>query len=38
MLDHYSDYDHQKIRQEAVGIFGKQAVTEKLRQLYNYVK
>jgi glycosyltransferase involved in cell wall biosynthesis len=38
MLDHFSDFDKQKIRQNAVGIFGKQAVSQKLKELYNFVK
>jgi len=38
MLDHCSDFDKQKIRQNAIEIFGKQAVAEKLEEFYNYVK
>jgi glycosyltransferase involved in cell wall biosynthesis len=38
MLDHCSDFDKQKIRQNAIEIFGKQAVAEKLQEFYNYVK
>lgn len=38
MLDHFPDFDQAKIRQNAVEIFGKQAVEEKLQELYAYVK
>ncbi len=38
MLDHFLDFDSAKIRQNAVEIFGKQAVAEKLQELYTYVK
>jgi glycosyltransferase involved in cell wall biosynthesis len=38
MPDHCSDFDKQKIRQNAIEIFGKQAVAEKLQEFYNYVK
>ncbi|MDO9254426.1 MAG: glycosyltransferase [Bacteroidales bacterium] len=38
MLDHSSDFDKKKIRQNAVGIFGKEAVSEKLKELYGFVK
>jgi glycosyltransferase involved in cell wall biosynthesis len=38
MLDHCPEFDKQKIRQNAVGIFGKKAVAEKLGELYSYVK
>lgn len=38
MLDHSSDFDKLKIRQNAVAVFGKQAVAERLQQLYDYVK
>jgi len=38
MLDHYPEFDKQKIRQNAVEIFSKKAVAEKLQELYNYVK
>jgi len=38
MLDHYPEFDKQKIRQNAVGIFGKKAVAQKLGELYSYVK
>jgi glycosyltransferase involved in cell wall biosynthesis len=37
MLDHFSDFDKQKIRQNAVDILGKQAVAEKLKELYGFV-
>lgn len=35
MLDHSSDFDKNIIRQQAVETFGKQAVAEKLEQLYS---
>ncbi len=38
MLDHYSDFDRNQIRENAVGIFGKQAVAEKLQAFYGNVK
>ncbi len=38
MLDNFPDFDREKIRQNAVEIFGKQAVEEKLQELYSYVK
>ena len=38
MLDHYQEFDKQKIRQNAVAIFSKKAVAEKLGELYSYVK
>jgi len=38
MLDHSSDFDKQKIRQNAVDIFSKQAVSQKLKDLYGFVK
>lgn len=38
MLDHSSGFDKQKIRQNAVAIFGKQAVADRLQELYDYVK
>jgi glycosyltransferase involved in cell wall biosynthesis len=37
MLDHFNEFDASKIRQNAIGIFGKQAVSEKLQKLYSYV-
>jgi len=36
MLDHSSDFDKNKIRQQAVETFGKQAVAEKLELLYSF--
>ncbi len=36
MLDHSVDFDKNKIRQQAVETFGKQAVTENLEQLYGF--
>jgi len=36
MLDHYPEFDKNKIRQIAVDIFSKQAVTEKLKELYSH--
>jgi glycosyltransferase involved in cell wall biosynthesis len=38
MLDHYNDFDKDLIRKNALGIFGKQAVAEKLQDLYGFVK
>ncbi len=38
MLDHFADFDKQKIRQNAVAIFGKQSVAQRLKELYDYVK
>lgn len=38
MLDHVSDFDRNKIRENAVAIFGKQAVVTKFHEFYNYVK
>jgi glycosyltransferase involved in cell wall biosynthesis len=38
MLDHNSDFDRNQIRQKAVEIFSKQAVADKLKEFYNYVK
>ena len=38
MLDHYNDFDKDLIRKNALGIFGKQAVAEKLKVLYGFVK
>jgi glycosyltransferase involved in cell wall biosynthesis len=38
MLDHSSEFNRNKIRQQAIDIFGKQAVTSKLQQLYEFVK
>lgn len=38
MLDRHSNFDKENIRQNAISIFGKQAVAEKLQELYNYVK
>jgi glycosyltransferase involved in cell wall biosynthesis len=38
MLDHSSDFDKQRIRQNAVDIFSKQAVSQKLKDLYGFVK
>lgn len=38
MLDHFPDFDRAKIRHNAVAMFGKEAVAEKLQELYNYVK
>ena len=38
MLNHSSDFDKKQIRQNAVEIFGKQAVAQKLQQLYGLVK
>ena len=37
MLDHFQEFDKQKIRQYAVDNFGKKAVTDKLRELYSFV-
>lgn len=37
MLDHFNEFDPSEIRQNAIGIFGKQAVAEKLQELYSYV-
>lgn len=36
MLDHYPEFDKNKIRQIAVDIFSIQAVTEKLKELYSH--
>ncbi len=36
MLDHYTEFDKTQIRQEAVAIFGKQAVAAKLKELYAF--
>ena len=36
MLDHFSDFDKNEIRQQALEIFGKQAVAKKLQELYRY--
>jgi len=38
MLDHFPEFDKHNIRQNAVRVFGKQAVADKLQELYNYVK
>jgi len=38
MLDHYHEFDKAKIRSEAIHIFGKQAVAEKLMELYGFQK
>jgi len=38
MLDHSSKFEKQKIRQNAVEIFGINAVADKLQKLYSYVK
>jgi glycosyltransferase involved in cell wall biosynthesis len=38
MLDHYTEFDNERIRQNAVTVFGKQAVAEKLQELYGFVK
>lgn len=38
ILDHYKDYDKDMIRKNAVNIFGKQAVAEKLLELYSFSK
>jgi len=38
MLDHSAEYDKQKIRKDAVDIFGIQAVAGKMKELYSYVK
>lgn len=38
MLDHSSDFDKQRVRQNAVAIFGVQAVATQLQKLYSYVK
>lgn len=37
MLDHAHEYDREKIRQDAVQIFGKPAVAMKLKELYSFV-
>lgn len=37
MLDHFQEFDKQKISQNAGEIFGKPAVAEKLQELYSYV-
>jgi hypothetical protein len=37
MLDHFNDYDKNRIRQFAVENFGKEAVEEKLKELYSYI-
>lgn len=36
MLDHFSEFDKNAIRQQALEIFGKQAVADKLQELYKY--
>jgi len=36
MLDHSSDFDKNKIRQQAVETFGKQAVTKIFEELYSF--
>lgn len=38
MLDHSSDFDRNQIRQNAVEIFSKQAIANKFREFYTYVK
>lgn len=38
MLDHYTDFDQQRIRQKAIEIFSKHAVEDKLKELYDFVK
>jgi glycosyltransferase involved in cell wall biosynthesis len=38
MLDHYPEFDKTRIRQQAVEIFGKKAVAEKLMEIYRHVK
>ena len=38
MLDHYHEFDKDQIRNSALDIFGKQAVAEKLKELYGFVK
>jgi len=38
MLDHYMEFDKAQIRQQAIGIFGKQAVAKKLHELYGYTE
>jgi hypothetical protein len=38
MLDHCLDFDRSQIRQNAIEIFGKNAVANKLQEFYNYVK
>jgi len=38
MLNHSSDFNKKQIRQNAVEIFGKQAVAQKLKELYSFVK
>ncbi len=37
MLDNYSSFDPAKIRETAVAVFSKQAVTGKLKELYSFV-
>ncbi len=36
LLDHYKDYDRNVIRNSAVSIFGKDAIREKLAELYSF--
>lgn len=38
MLDHHSDYSRATIRKNAVENFSKQAVSDKLKELYSFVK
>lgn len=38
MFDHYNEFDKDQIRNSALDIFGKQAVAEKLKELYGFVK
>ncbi len=38
MLDHYHEFDNEQIRKNAIEIFGKQAVAEKMLELYGFVK
>ncbi|MEI8046406.1 MAG: glycosyltransferase [Bacteroidota bacterium] len=36
MLDHFSEFDKNEIRQHALEIFGKQVVAKKLQEIYRY--
>ncbi len=38
MLDHSSDFDKQEIRKNAVDVFSIEAVSQKLQELYDFVK
>ena len=36
MLEHYTDFDKQQIRADAVKVFSREAVSKKLSELYQF--